>query len=214
MRCLGCDGRRAKGTMMTTRRRIRTTRFQYCSIVRMTITFWLFALPTCHCFLSSRARTKPTSTTNLLDSKFGFVQRIESIKTLVISSFTGSLVTLPLILSNDSSWSQFEFDTDGAALLAGLFGIVYRYTIREDDNPQLNQGVIGSFVLTRTISKVHVPSYCTAIPLNCGPPLGYLDWELLRQFVAYGVEASVLFGVTALVLDACMERNILSKFPN
>ncbi len=201
-------------------RRKRTTAIQVWTI---SVFILLTSIPTCRAFLSpSRTTIQSRSTTsqrwnannNDDSNKFGFGQRIESIKTLVISALTGSIATFPLIALNDSSWAQFEFDTDGAALLAGLFGIVYRYTIREDENPQLNQGVIGSFVLTRTISKLHVPSYCTAIPLNCGPPLSYLDWEVLRQVFAYGVEASVLFGVTALVLDACMERNILSKFPN
>ena len=64
--------------------------------------------------------------------------------------------------------AQWEFDTDMGSLEAALFAIVYRYCVRQgDDNPMLNQGVLGAFVLTRTLSKIQVPSYCTAAPLDC-----------------------------------------------
>jgi len=53
------------------------------------------------------------------------------------------------------------------SLEAALFAIVYRYAIRGDENPMLNQGVVGAFVFVRTLSRVQVPRYCSAAPLSC-----------------------------------------------
>jgi hypothetical protein len=44
---------------------------------------------------------------------------------------------------------------------------VYRYAVRDDDNPMLNQGVIGAFVLARTLSAIQVSDTCTSPPLIC-----------------------------------------------
>jgi hypothetical protein len=146
-------------------------------------------------------------------------QRIDSGKSLVLGALVGSIAQSPVALLRtammaESPLAQLEFDTDAAAIAAGLFAIVYRYCIREDENPQLNQGVIGAFCLIRTLSRVQVPSYCTPIPLNCGPPLTYLDWNLLQQIFLSGAESALLFGCTAWALDAAMEKGYISKFPN
>jgi len=34
------------------------------------------------------------------------------------------------------------------SLMGALFGVVFRYAVREDANPQLRQGVVGAFALT------------------------------------------------------------------
>ena len=114
------------------------------------------------------------------DEKFGMDQRIESAKCLGVGLIVGGFAlapfsaihdllllekTVPMIQSNPLA--QFEFDNDMGSLVAGLFAIVYRYCVREDENPQLGQGVVGAFVLTRTLSSIVVPTYCTAITLNC-----------------------------------------------
>lgn len=158
--------------------------------------------------------------------KFGFQQRLDSGKSFVVGAVVGSVaVTLPnlihqvvltplLNLPGDAGLAQFEFDTDAAGLLTGLFAIVYRYGLRQDTtNPQLNQGLIGAFVLTRTLSRITLPSYCTAIVLNCGPPLGYLDWNLLTQLAVNGAESAVMYAATAKAMDVCMERGWISRFP-
>ena len=118
-----------------------------------------------------------------------------------------------LILDAGGGLAQWEFDTDAAAVAAGLFAIVYRYCIRQDDNPQLNQGVIGAFVILRTVSRINIPLYCTAVPLNCGSPLGVFDWNVLQQLAINGVESAVLFGFAALAVDIAIEKGYISKFP-
>ena len=151
------------------------------------------------------------------DEKFGLRQRIDSGKSLVLGAIAGGLAQAPVSFFRDvlvsGSLTQWEFDTDAAAVTAGLFAIVYRYCIRQDDNPQLNKGVIGAFVLARTLARVQIPSYCTAIPLTCGAPLSYLDWNLLQQLFFSGAESALLFGCSALAVDIAIEKGYISKFP-
>jgi hypothetical protein len=106
------------------------------------------------------------------DAKFGFGARIESIKCVVVGAFSGGIALAPASLINDCAISgrsvaQWEFDTDMGALESALFAIVYRYCIREDTNPQLKDGVVGAFLLTRTLTRVQIPSYCSSVPLDC-----------------------------------------------
>jgi hypothetical protein len=110
------------------------------------------------------------------DDKFSFGQRIESTKCVVVGALSGGFSVVLFTALHDIAFggqefnngvAQWEFDTDMGSLESALFAIVYRYCIRKDDNPMLNQGVIGAFVLVRTLSRIRVPSYCTAVPLDC-----------------------------------------------
>jgi hypothetical protein len=150
------------------------------------------------------------------NNKFGFWQRIDSIKSGVVGAIAGSLASTILLAIHDDSIQQWEFDTDGAAVSSGLFAIVYRYCVRTDtNNPQLAQGVVGAFALTRTIARVHVPiATCTALPLTCGPPFGVLNWDLLWQLAWNGTESFVMFGSAAYALEyVTTQRGWISRFP-
>lgn len=157
------------------------------------------------------------------ESKFGMPQRIDSLKCLIVGALSGSTaMAIPelvheTVLSDLSvagnGLAQFEFDNDSAAVLAGLFSIVYRYCIRMDNRDQLKQGVVGAFVLTRTLSRIVVPSSCTAFPLSCGEPLDYLNWNMIGQLLVNGVESTILFGAAAAATDYCLSKNWISKFP-
>jgi hypothetical protein len=154
---------------------------------------------------------------NNKEDKFSFAQRIESTKCVVVGAIAGGLGVTPLaalhnILSSSGNVGQWEFDTDTGSIEAALFAIVYRYCIRTDSNDMLNQGVLGAFVLTRTLSKIQVPTYCSAIPLNCGPPTGYLDWNMIQQGTWSGLESVALFGAAALAMDHCFQKGWISKF--
>ena len=107
--------------------------------------------------------------------KFSFGQRIESIKCVAVGALSGGIAVTPLTAIHDillgpemnNGVAQWEFDTDMGSLESALFAIVYRYCVREDENPMLNQGIIGAFILVRTLSRIRVPSYCSAAPLDC-----------------------------------------------
>lgn len=126
---------------------------------------------------STRPRLAPLSASSGEDEddKFSFQQRIESIKCVVVGALSGGIAVTPLTALHDillgpemnNGVAQWEFDTDMGSLEAALFAIVYRYVVRTDENPMLNQGAIGAFVLVRTLSRIRVPSYCSAAPLDC-----------------------------------------------
>ena len=155
------------------------------------------------------------------EDKFSFAQRIESLKCAVVGAVSGSLcVTLPaayhnLLYSDTLSvngMAQWEFDTDMGAIEGALFAIVYRYAIRGDDNPMLKQGAVGAFVLVRALSRISTPTSCSALPLSCGAPIGYANWDMINQGLLSGVESAALFGGAALAMEACFETGFIGKF--
>ena len=130
----------------------------------------------------------------------------------------GGIIATPFIALHDlplygaASW---EFDTDMGSLQSALFAIVYRYCVREeDDNDMLNMGVVGAFVVVRTLSRIRVPGYCTAAPLDCGDPLGYFDFDMLQQLAFNGLESVALFGGAALAMEIAYKKGLIGKFPN
>eukprot|EP00579_Thalassiosira_antarctica_P000759 CAMPEP_0201873976 /NCGR_PEP_ID=MMETSP0902-20130614/6356_1 /ASSEMBLY_ACC=CAM_ASM_000551 /TAXON_ID=420261 /ORGANISM="Thalassiosira antarctica, Strain CCMP982" /LENGTH=219 /DNA_ID=CAMNT_0048400729 /DNA_START=57 /DNA_END=716 /DNA_ORIENTATION=+ len=155
---------------------------------------------------------------NNSDDKFSFPQKIESIKTAALGAIAGGIVATPFIALHDIpayGAAAWEFDTDMGSLQSALFAIVYRYCVREeDDNEMLNMGVVGAFVVVRTLSRIRVPSYCTAVPLDCGAPLGYFDYNMLQQLALNGLESAALFGGAAAAMEYAYSKKWISKFPN
>jgi len=153
-----------------------------------------------------------------------FRERIESGKAAVVGAVVGSVCFAPVDLAFQilldhgggptSPLAQWEFNTDAAGLCSALFAVVYRYAVREDANPQLKDGCVGAFVLVRTLATVRVPDGCAALPLSCGPPLGYLDWSMLGQIAQGGIESAAAFGATAMAIEILAARGLLGKFPS
>jgi hypothetical protein len=159
------------------------------------------------------------------ESTFDFTQRIESLKAAAIAGIAGSIaycipaavhyfvigdMVTPQVPLN--ALAQWEFSTDMAVLQGAVFGLVYRYAVRGDKNAQLSQGVLAAFGLTRTLGSLHVPTYCTSVPLQCGAPLGYLDWSLLGQIVVGGLESIALFGGALWAVEEAFKRGWVQKF--
>ena len=108
------------------------------------------------------------------DNKFDIAQRIESLKSVVLGAVSGGIAVTPIayvhyVLTSDiANTAQWEFVTDMSSLQAALFAIVYRYAVRaNDNNPMLNQGVVGAFVVVRTLSNIQVTDTCQSVPLRC-----------------------------------------------
>ena len=128
--------------------------------------------------VSSLRVTKPDSTDSTTEDKFTFAQRIESTKTGIVGLLSGGIALTPFAALHDiafpgstieNGFAQWEFDTDMGSIETALFAIVYRYCVREgeESNEMLGMGVIGAFVLVRSLSRVRVGSYCSAAPLDC-----------------------------------------------
>ena len=178
-------------------------------------------------FIAKQQRIQPFSTsstalTNTADSepqtsRDQFADRIDSVKAAAIAAVGGSFIYLPFagikgaLNSFDAQW---EFNTDMLALSLALFGITYRYAIRKDENPNLKQGVVGAFAITRTVSNIHVPTdQCSSLPLDCGPPFHYFNWDMITQGGDGFIESLIAFGAAAFVLERSFSRGWLSKFP-
>jgi hypothetical protein len=150
------------------------------------------------------------------NGEFSNAERIESVKVGIISSFGGSLFALPLLLIKgivSNFDAQWELSTDLLALTLALYGLTYRYAVRKDSNPNLKQGATISFVLTRILPLVKVPSYCSSLPLDCGPPLHYGTVSMITDISFELVLSLVAFFGANYVIEYFFKKNLLSTFP-
>ena len=168
--------------------------------------------------------------------KFGWSQRWASIQSLILGAIVGSIASAPIslfhnlvILQRTNPMAQWEYDTDANAIIGGLFAIVYRYCIRDDGdtNPPLKQGCVSAMILIRTLPQIHIPSYCTSVPLNChheniithllssfsSTPYLFDDGIVLQQLFWSGLESTLLFTVVAQMMDHAMTRQYIQRFP-
>lgn len=145
-----------------------------------------------------------------------FADRIESVKSAVISAIGGSASFTPVALimglvgDFDAKW---EFSQDSLGVSLFLFGIIYRYTIRKDKNEQLKFGAVGAFAIVRALAMTNPPLECSSLPLNCGGPFYIFTWSMLFSGLAELIESLVAFGGAAACLEFCFSKNILQKFP-
>ena len=95
-----------------------------------------------------------------------------------------------------------------------MFGLVYRYAARDDGSPRLKQGLVGAFVIVRTLAHITPSATCSPVPLLCGPPLLYADWAMVAQGVAAGVPAAVAFAAAALALEAAGQAGLVQRATN
>ena len=143
-----------------------------------------------------------------------FGERIESAKTGVVGALAASLAAAPVgFVVGGGGVPQWEFDVDQLSLMGFLFGLVYRYAVREDESPELRMGVVAAFALTRGVGLVRVSPGCDAIPLSCGAPLGYLDWAMLDQLASGVAVSTVAFGAAAAAVDYGARRGWLARRP-
>ena len=145
-----------------------------------------------------------------------FAERINSGKALVLSALVGSLGAAPVSVAGAFIFGQgltaeWEFRTDMLAVCLGLFGIVYRYAVRSDPNPQLKQGVVGAFALTRTLNLIEIPDSCGALPLNCGAPFGYVSYEMFAQGLISGIPSLFAFALSAVALETAFNNNWIGR---
>ena len=95
----------------------------------------------------------------------------------------------------------------GIAVSGFLFGMTYRYVIRDDRNPHLKSGAVLAFGLVRAIPQIepgisHILGSIPNIPnLQDVWPLAIL-----------GLESLILFAAARIVLDWAIERNWVKPF--
>lgn len=140
------------------------------------------------------------------------IERIESLKagSLAALSFTlayiltvvGNLWVLARTVESLTSFSMTTtLDLGVKIAVAGfsgfLFGVTYRYVIREDENPHLKDGAVLAFGLVRALAPVEgQPNLTDAIGL-----LGVL-----------GVESLLCFGFARFILDWALQHHWIKPF--
>ena len=142
------------------------------------------------------------------------VDRLESVKSAVVSTAAGSLAYLPVGIAfglYEGFSPAWEFHSDTLAVTLFLFGVVYRYTVRSDtENQMLKMGVIGAFSVSRSLDLITLSDSCTSIPLFCGPPFGYFDFRMIFSGLEHFLESYVAFNAAAGALDACFIKGLIS----
>uniref|UniRef100_A0A7S2X6P8 Uncharacterized protein n=1 Tax=Lotharella oceanica TaxID=641309 RepID=A0A7S2X6P8_9EUKA len=140
-------------------------------------------------------------------------ERLESVKAGIVGALAGSLAAAPIALLSPNRLSpQWEFDHDGLAACLALSALVYRYAVRNDENPMLKQGAVGAFAIARTLSLLRVSEQCSSLPLSCGPPLGFADWAMIAQGLFIALESFAAFGGMALTLEVLFDKGIIRRF--
>lgn len=92
----------------------------------------------------------------------------------------------------------------GVAVSGFLFGMTYRYVIRDDRNPHLKSGVVLAFGLVRAIPQVE-PGISHLI--GSAPNL-----KDIWPFATLGLESLILFAAARIVLDWAIARNWVKPF--
>lgn len=81
-------------------------------------------------------------------------ERLESAKAASVSAVVGTLAGLPISLTQVTSTSQLILPLAIAFVSCALFGVTFRYTVRQDlDNFQLKTGTAAAFAFVRGINN-------------------------------------------------------------
>ncbi len=140
--------------------------------------------------------------------------RLESLKAGVLTGLTAGGGSTGLLLVHRAAalgWSAalgstieglsaatFWVSTAIAALSGGLFGITYRYAVRQDSSPQIRSGVIFAFTLVRGLALV-----------NVGAALSFRGWP----FLIACTESLLMFALAGALLELALRRQWVKPVP-
>ncbi|WP_347404894.1 hypothetical protein [Nodosilinea sp. LEGE 06152] len=142
-----------------------------------------------------------------IERPFTDEDRIESLKAAVLAGIAAGIVAAGLLLAHrvpslgwgaalasvasGLSGSTFWISAAIAGLSGGLFGITYRYAVRQDENSQLKTGVVLAFSLVRGLALVNVAA---AVSLRGWP------------FAVAIAESLLIFATAAVSLELAQQQ--------
>jgi hypothetical protein len=144
-------------------------------------------------------------------SDMTLAERVESVKAGIISALS-VLITFTFMtfvnrfilaigfapLAGLQTVSVSGLLSGAIATIAGLlFGITYRYVIRQDQNSHLKSGAVLAFGLVRGLAQIDA---------------GVANQGVLLPFVVLAIESVLLFAIARLVLDWTMTQGWLRPF--
>ena len=148
----------------------------------------------------------------MTSSRFTAAERLNSLKFAILGGVCAGTVSLIVLvvhrvlilglsptLTGLVSMANITLLVNGAiaALSGALFALVYRYAVRQDQNIQLNAGVVTAFTLVRGLAQV-----------DAGSAIAQHFWP----FLAACSESFLMFGLTALSLTFAMHHHWLEPF--
>lgn len=144
--------------------------------------------------------------------ELNLAERIESLKAGTLAAVSSGAAFAAFAVANREILAiQFPFTTLSATvfspnlLISGtiasfagfLFGVTYRYIVREDQNPHLKSGAVLAFGLVRGLAQVDA---------------GFNLQGTLWPFGLLAVESIVLFAIARLSLDAALQQQWIKPF--
>lgn len=140
--------------------------------------------------------------------KAGFVAGICLLATFGAIALTNTILSQRFESLVNLSLGAFKWELllrGAIAFISGfLFGVTYRYIIRQDSNPQLKAGGIMAFGLVRALGQID-----GGLSLTPGKMPATSD---IWPFAVAGIESIVLFVVTGVVLDWAIAKGWLKPF--
>ncbi|KAM3094168.1 hypothetical protein ACKFKF_28060 [Phormidesmis sp. 146-12] len=141
-------------------------------------------------------------------SDMTLVERVESVKAGIFSALSVAIAFTLMTLINRfigaigveplaelQTVSVNALLSGAIAIIAGfLFGITYRYVIRQDQNSHLKSGAVLAFGLVRGLAQIDV---------------GVASRGVLLPFVVLAIESVLLFAIARLMLDWTMAQGWL-----
>ncbi len=142
------------------------------------------------------------------------LDRVESLKAAALTGLVAGLVGGGLLLAHRAEtlgWSAalastlagfsgatFWVSVGIATLSGGLFGLTYRYAVRQDLSSHLRSGVIFAFSLVRGLALV-----------NVGAAISLRGWP----FLIACTESLLMFAGAAAVLELALRRQWVQTVP-
>ncbi|MEL6232232.1 MAG: hypothetical protein AAFR24_20190 [Cyanobacteria bacterium J06627_3] len=132
-------------------------------------------------------------------------ERIESVKAGTVAAIIGTAISFVFVVFD--TWLMGQGFTQAwllhaiqrlavAAVCCFLFGVTYRYIVRQDPNPHLKSGAVGAFALTRSLGQLETLEL-SALSMDQALPIALpiaesfglfltvrlvLDWGLKQQW--------------------------------
>lgn len=131
-------------------------------------------------------------------------ERVESAKAGAVAAAAGTLLSLPLLLSQSSDAVVAAESVAGVLVSCLVFGVTYRYALRDDfGNDQLKGGVVGAFGLARGLGAADVY-------LHGSDAARFETWAEAALLAGEGV---LVFAFAAAALEAGFRGGFLRAFP-
>jgi len=144
-------------------------------------------------------------------------ERVETAKAGAAAAVGGAASSLPLILSSISTTPTALgalFSLGGAGASAFLFGLVYRYALRQDlSNTQLKGGVVAAFGLVRGIGQASQIIFA-ALKDSTNVENGGEIIDTLGLAAAAMAESMLLFAFASVALEFAFRKEWVRPFKN